>query len=658
MNLFELMFRIGVEDEASSKVGQIADKVGNGLKKAAEIGAAAIGAATAGVAALTKSSIEQYAEYEQLVGGVETLFGDAADTVAENAESAFTRSGLSINNYLETVTSFSASLLQSLDGDTQAAASAADQAIVDMSDNANKMGSSIESIQNAYNGFAKGNFTMLDNLKLGYGGTKEEMERLLADAEAISGIEYDVSSYADIVEAIHVIQTEMGITGTTAKEASTTISGSFSTLQSAWTNLVTGLGNADADLGKLVGDVVASAETVVANVLPVGERILSGITTLIGKVAPLVAEKLPGLISEVLPQLLDTATVLFTGIVNALPELLTVLVNAAPTVVGAVVTSIVDLLPQIVDLGLQLLLSIASGITDNLPELVPAITEVILSIVDKITQPDTLVPLVGAALEIMVALAEGIIAAIPKLIEAVPQIIANLIGSIESMFPKIGEAGTKIIVKIIDGFDAVREKLRLAAVGIVTAITMGIVGAFTKLSETGAKIITVVHDAIKERIDAAKSWGSDLISNFIDGLKAKWESLKTTVSNIAGSIKDFLGFSEPDVGPLSDFHTYAPDMMKLFAEGIRDNEHLITDQIEKSFDFRPEIVTNKGTAQVVGSAPVSGSSGSSVNRPLNVSLVLDRKELARTVFELNNEENQRVGTSLVRGGNARALGYN
>lgn len=645
MNLFELMFKIGVDDQASSKVGQIAEKVGNGLKTAAKIGAAALGAAAAGVTALTKSSLSQYAEYEQLVGGVETLFEDAADTVAKNAESAFTRSGLSINAYMETVTSFSASLLQSLGGDTEKAASVADMAIVDMSDNANKMGTAIESIQNAYNGFAKAQFQLLDNLKLGYGGAKEEMARLLEDAQAISGIEYDISSYADIVEAIHVIQTEMGITGTTAKEASTTISGSFATLQSAWANLVTGLGNGEADLEKLVDDVVTSAETVVANVLPAGERILDGITELIGRVSPLVAEKLPGLVTDILPQLLSTASTLLVGVVDALPALLTVLVDAAPGIVNTVVNSIVALLPRIIDLGLRLIVSLANGISDNLPTLIPAIVDIIILFADKITEPETLVPLIGAALEIILAIVRGIAAAIPKLIEAVPTIIQNIVETISEGLPMIGEAGGKILMNLIDGILAIKDKIGELTFELITILVNGIVSLASKTKEAAVKIGNSIYEGIKEKVDEAGRWGSDLISNFIGGLKAKWESLKTTVSNIAGTVKDFLGFSEPEKGPLSNFHTYAPDMMKLFAEGIRDNEHLVTDQLEKSFDFSPTIAESSGAQSIV-----SADSGilrqmlGKMDGMLGMTVTLDSGEL---VGALTPKLNTSLGNRLV-----------
>lgn len=238
--------------------------------------AVAAGKAAKMVGEAIKTSVMEYADYEQLSGGVETLFKDSAGIVQEYARNAYKTAGLSANDYMETVTSFSAALLQSLGGDTEKAAKKADQAITDMSDNANKMGTSMESIQNAYQGFAKANYTMLDNLKLGYGGTKEEMQRLLEDAEAISGIHYDISSYADIVDAIHVIQTEMGIAGTTAEEAEGTISGSVNAAKSAWHNWVMDLSNDNADMARSTEDMATAMAIAIENIVPkVGNTVVN-----------------------------------------------------------------------------------------------------------------------------------------------------------------------------------------------------------------------------------------------------------------------------------------------------------------------------------------------------------------------------------------------
>ena len=492
-------FENGVK-QAEKSGSSLATSLKSGLATAAKVGAVAIGAAATAIGALTTAAVNNYAEYEQLVGGVETLFKNSADTVMGYAENAYKTAGLSANEYMETVTSFSASLLQSLDGDTKAAASAADMAITDMADNANKMGTSMEMIQNAYQGFAKQNYTMLDNLKLGYGGTKEEMERLLADAEKLSGQEYDISSYADIVDAIHVVQTEMGITGTTAKEAATTIQGSTASMKSAWANLVTGLADDSADFDTLMSNFVDSVVTVGENIIPRIQTTIQGVTQLVSAAS-----------AKIVPLVVDT-------LMQNLPALLTA--------------------------GVDLVFALVNGILDNIDMVIDCVLQLIDVIVDKLIE--NLPKLVEGGIRLIIALAGGLIKAIPKLLAAVPRIIDAVVIGIANSFAPVVQAGRDLVERVKDGF-------------------MG-------------------------KVKAAKEWGKDLISNFIDGLLAKWNKLKNTVSDIAGSIADFIGFSEPEKGPLSNFHTYAPDMMQLFAQGIRENERIVTDQIQKSFDFRNSIV--------------------------------------------------------------------
>ena len=345
MDVFDLVAKIRLDSsEYESGVGQakstfsnLASGVKTGLSTVAKVGGAAIAAGAAGVTALTKMGVEGYAQYEQLVGGVETLFKTSQGTVMQYAENAYKTAGMSANQYMETVTSFSASLIQSLDGDTAKAAEVGNMAITDMSDNANKMGTSMEMIQNAYNGFAKSNFTMLDNLKLGYGGTKEEMQRLIDDANRVkvaNGEMADLSidSFADVTEAIHIIQTEMGITGTTSREAATTIEGSISMMKGAWQNLVVGMADSEADMEVLINNFVESTATAAKNLLPRIEQTLIGIGDLITELAPVISEALPKLVKAVLPSLLSAGVSLVTaivkGCVSALPALYDALLDA------------------------------------------------------------------------------------------------------------------------------------------------------------------------------------------------------------------------------------------------------------------------------------------------------------------------------------------
>ena len=329
---------------------------------------AGIKAVASGIKSLISGAIESYGEYEQLVGGVETLFGGSADTVIKNAENAYKTAGLSANAYMETVTSFSASLLQSMGNDTEAAAKKADQALTDMSDNANKMGTDMSSIQNAYQGFAKQNYTMLDNLKLGYGGTKEEMERLIADANALNAAQgnytnYSIESYADIVDAIHTVQTEMGITGTTAKEASTTIEGSINAMKSAYANFVTGLGDQNADIGALTEQLIESAGTVAENVLPLIENVVESIVKAVQEQGPEMITKFVAYATEKLPDILKLGLQLVLSLVKGLAQNLPQLVQGTLTMVDTIVKAFVNSLPDIIEVGKDIVRGVWEGIT-------------------------------------------------------------------------------------------------------------------------------------------------------------------------------------------------------------------------------------------------------------------------------------------------------
>ena len=367
MNLMDLFVKISVDDQASSQVETIGSKLKGSLVTAAKVGAAAVAAAGTAVVAIGKQAVEQYAEYEQLVGGVETLFKQSADTVMGYAENAYKTAGLSANEYMNTVTSFSASLLQSLGGDTEAAAKYADTAITDMSDNANKMGTSMEMIQNAYQGFAKQNYTMLDNLKLGYGGTKEEMQRLLDDANALNAAQgnytsYTIDSYADIVDAIHTVQTEMGITGTTQLEASTTIQGSIASMKAAYDNFITGLGDENADMAELITNLLGSTVTVAENLLPVVERALENIGVVVQEKGPEMIEKFVGYAVEKLPQVIELGMKMVVSIVSGLAKNLPQIVRSVLDMMATIVKTFVSSLPNIVDVGKQIVKGLWEGI--------------------------------------------------------------------------------------------------------------------------------------------------------------------------------------------------------------------------------------------------------------------------------------------------------
>lgn len=501
-------------DAADKSSGKF-EKFGSVLKGiGAAMGAVAVAAGAAAVS-LGKEVIAAYADYEQLVGGVDTLFKESSQELQTYAANAYKTAGMSANDYMETVTSFSASLIQSLGGDTEAAVKYADMAITDMSDNANKMGTDISLIQNAYQGFAKQNYTMLDNLKLGYGGTKTEMERLLADAQAISGIEYDISSYADVVEAIHVIQDSMGVAGATAAEAENTISGSINSLQAALQNLLVGFGNADADMEMLCQNMVDALQNVIRNVTPVIENMV--------KVLPTVTDALLTAFADLLPSLLDTVTQLFTQLLNTILTLLPQLIPAAVEAIMTIVQALIDNLPLLMDAAVQLVVALVEGIGTALPQLIPAAVQAIVTIVQGLIANLPLI--LDAALQLIMGLAEGLLTAIPMLIEALPSIILAIVDFIIGAIPQIIEAGIQLLTSLVS-----------ALPDIITAI----VAAIPQIIEG---IITAILDSIPQLIQA----GIDLLVALIQALPEIITTIVAAIPEIIGSIVNALIGSIPQI---------------------------------------------------------------------------------------------------------------
>lgn len=535
---------------------KVLGKIGSAVSTAVKASAAAVGAASAGVAALGTACINAYADYEQLVGGVETLFKDSADTIQTYADNAYKTAGLSANEYMETVTSFSASLLQSLDGDTEKAAAAADLAITDMADNANKMGTAMESIQNAYQGFAKQNYTMLDNLKLGYGGTKEEMQRLLADAEKLSGVKYDLSSYADIVEAIHVIQTEMGITGTTAKEASTTIQGSVASMKAAWANLMVGMADDTQDFDLLLSNFIESIGTVADNLLPRIGIVIEGMGKLVAGLAPEIASALPTLTNELLPNLVELGVQSISALVQGIQENGDSLAAGALSIVGTLAEGIAELLPMVADTAASLVVSLADGLTESLPDIIPIAIETISTLVENLTENANTI--IDAGIQIILALGEGLIAALPQLIETVPQIVINIANVINDNAPKLIDTALYLITRLAVGLVQAIPTLVVNIPKIIEAIVAAFM-AFQWLN-LGKQLIDGVANGVKKAGESMATAAKNAFSKFkskitgsevatelksigkyiIDGIVGGIKNSLSNIANIAGKIKDTL----------------------------------------------------------------------------------------------------------------------
>lgn len=519
MELFKILGRIAIDGQEEAKKGldSVSDKAGkvskaflNGIGTVAKWGAAATVAAAGVATALVKSAVSSYAEYEQLVGGVETLFKDSASTVQKYAAQAYQTAGLSANQYMETVTGFSASLLQSLGGDTEAAAEKANTAIIDMSDNANKMGTDMASIQNAYQGFAKQNYTMLDNLKLGYGGTKEEMERLLVDAEKLSGFKYDISSYADIVDAIHVVQTEMGITGTTAKEASETISGSLGMTKSAWQNLVTGMADDTQNFDVLINQFVESASTAWSNLEPRIEIALQGVKKLIEKLMPTIFEAIPKLVKEFLPTVITAGLGILNALVKGIVEGLPILLESTNEIINQFIDAIVTLLPVIVEAALEIALALVEGLVNNadkilsaageiiitlinglkkaLPKLISYVPSLVTSIASTITK--YLPQILQAGISLLLELAKGILQALPDLLEQLPEIITSICESLLSMTDQIIEAGVELLTALVDNLPLIISTIVRVLPQIIQNIVKTLINNVPKIVDAGVKLLT------------------------------------------------------------------------------------------------------------------------------------------------------------------------
>lgn len=535
----------------AEKGGSGWSKLGSVVKGAAvAIGAAAVAAGAAAIK-LGKDVVTAYADYEQLVGGVDTLFGESSAKVQEYAANAYKTAGLSANDYMETVTSFSASLLQSLGGDTSKAADAADIALTDMSDNANKMGTSLDSIQNAYQGFAKQNYTMLDNLKLGYGGTKTEMERLLADAEKLSGQKYDISSLNDVYSAIHVVQTEMGITGTTAKEASDTIGGSISSMKSAIGNLITGLGDSNANIDMLIGNVMESFQNVAKNITPIVQNIISAL--------PAVLDGVLKEIGNMLPSLLSTATDLFKRLLDTILKLLPELIPVAVQALLTITDTLIEAIPLLLDCALVLIMSLAEGLAKALPTMIPKLIEVILYIVETLI--DNIDKLIDAAIQIIIALADGIINSIPILIEKVPIIMYKIVFALIKSLPKLLQIGPKLFKTIWDMI----TKTDWLSVGknILDGITKGLLDAVKNIGSTIKKVGDSIVGGFKSffgikspsrlfRDQVGKYLADGIGLGFTDEMdKVTQDMTKAIPTNFDTTIN--AGFNNPSLSPSGQF---------------------------------------------------------------------------------------------------------
>lgn len=528
-------------------IGSSAIKVGKGL-------AVAGAAAATAVTALVSKSVGAFADYEQLTGGVETLFGaggrsveeyaqsvgksvsdiqgkydslmSAQNAVLENANKAYMTAGMSANEYMDTVTGFSASLISSLGGDTNKAADYANSALVDMSDNANKMGTDMESIKNAYQGFAKQNYTMLDNLKLGYGGTQEEMKRLLSDAEKLTGQRYDISSFADITQAIHAIQTQMDITGTTAKEASTTISGSWGSLKAAFQNVLVGLTTGGDMFDQSLDALINTAVTFGQNIIPAIKGALSGVGYLIEGLAPVIGETIPPLINDLAPTLANSAVSLISSLVNGLTQNATQFSECLSNIIIVAVAGISTVVPQLLDAASKIVSNLMQGLTNSMPQIVNGAVTLIEGLVNGLVNNIPL--LIMGAVQLVESLANGLIANLPRIIDAGVNLITGIVSASYSMMPQIIQNGMQLVVNLAVGL--VRAIPQLIAA--LPRITGAIVKGFKSVNwfDLGLQLIKSIWEGIK-------SIGSEMWNGVKEKTSELWGGVKNVVSEKLNNIK-------------------------------------------------------------------------------------------------------------------------
>jgi len=513
--------------DSSSKVSKVFSGVGKVFTTVGKTALAGIGAVSTAIVGITGASLKAYADYEQLTGGVVKLFGDASKEVIANAEKAYRTAGMSANDYMETVTGFSASLLQSLGGDTVEATRLSDQAIQDMSDNANIFGTDIQMIKNAYQGFAKQNFMMLDNLKLGYGGTAGEMARLINDtkvmgdtfvatAENVKDIGFD-----KYIEAIHKVQEAQNITGTTAMEASKTITGSINAMKGAWSNLLVAFASNNTDvITGAIDNLSSSVGDVFRNISEIVPQILSGLLKAVENIFTSIDFNSIWLkVYELIPKIISLARDILVSLITAFKDNLPVIIDSAMLIIDTLVKALIELMPLILETGIEILIGLMQGLTEMMPELIPLMVDMIILIVDTIVENLPLIIQVG--LELIIALLMGIIDALPRLIGYMPVLIDSLVEAIVQLLPIIIILGTRIIVELIKGIIVALPQLVAMVPQIILAIAGALADGFPAMIETSKELIAGLWEGIKNSGEwiktKLKTWVGD-VTKFLKGL--------------------------------------------------------------------------------------------------------------------------------------------
>lgn len=545
----------GIKGRLTEELGGEAESAGNsaGLNIAGAIKGAI---AAAGIGALIKSTLSEGSALQQSIGGIETLYKESSDTMIKYANEAYKTAGMSANDYMQTSTSFAAALLKGVGGDTAKAAEAANTAIIDMSDNANKMGTSMDSIQMAYQGFAKGNYNMLDNLKLGYGGTKTEMERLLSDAQKLTGVKYDLNNLSDVYSAIHVIQDELGVTGTTAREGATTFEGSMSAMKAAAQNLMGSIALGE-DIGPKLQALTESVFTFVFdNLMPMLGNILSAVPGLVVGIAegivagiPKILSVITNLVTEIantlinydwqgsamnfvtslnsgistnLPQLLQSGVEIITNLVSGLVSALPNIISGAGIIISGLITAIATALPMLLQAGVDLILGILSGFESGKENIALSMMDAIGNIISTVM--DALPGLITAGIQIITNFITGMMSLKGEAVQNTAEIVSSLVQKIAEGIPGFLDKGIEILNALIDGIGQALPQIIKAAIQVIQQMAESLISTLPIIIKAGVDIITSLINGIAQNLPGLVAKATEIMM----------EIIKTLVSNLPG----------------------------------------------------------------------------------------------------------------------------
>lgn len=652
------------------KANVISDVIISGMHAVADA-AKQIGSA---VVDIGKDALSSYSDYEQLTGGIKKLFGSAYDQVIKDSATAYKEAGMSANDYMETATSFSASLIAGLSGDTQKAASLTNQAIKDMSDNANTFGTDISSIQNAYQGFAKQNYTMLDNLKLGYGGTQAEMARLINES-GVLGKSMEVTantvnnvSFDKIIEAIHVMQERMNIAGTTSREASGTIEGSINSMKAAWQNLLTAFAADDLDLSTYVNNFVDSIKAAASNVVPRIMTIVPKLAEGMGQLADAALGELPNIltqsvsaipeltkaglmlvtklgqgIAQAYPQLKQVAGVMFTQLIQNLKANLPQMITSGLQALTSFSAGLRENVGQLVDSAIMLVKTLADGIIKSLPQLISQIPTIVSNIAGAVN--DNAPKLLLAAAEIIAQLVLGLIKNIPVIIANLPKIIQAIIDTItavnwlslgekimdgvangiKNMASTVASSVKNVLNHPIQYLKNLVNNFRSFGQNLMSFLGSGISGMASSISGAVRGVMTSAIDYLKGLPGEAVQWGKDFIGGLAGGIISAANSVINAVKNIGKKIRANMHFSRPDEGPLRDYETWMPDFIQGMADGIYRNAYKLENAVAS--------LAGGMNINVTGQTATAGAAGGSYVINVYAAKGMNEQQLADAVMQ-------------------------